>query len=155
MVKVIGFLVLLTLLFVLVACGGAKPPPDNNDTTAPTLKSVSPLDSSSNIAINTNLVFAFSEAMNQTETEGAVSSTPAITCAFRWNSAGDTLTCDPNSNLAVSTSYDITVSADAKDLAGNALATAFSSSFTTGTKALETCKFDDATTPFNNCAFGS
>lgn len=155
MVKVIGFLVLLTLPFMLVACGGANPPPDNNDTIVPSIKSVSPLDGSSTIAINTNLVFTFSETMNQPASEGAISSTPAITCAFRWNAEGDLLTCDPSNNLAVSTTYNVIVGAGAKDLAGNALANTFSFRFTTGTKALETCKFNDVTTVLNDCAFGS
>jgi hypothetical protein len=151
MVKMLGPLVLWVLPLVLVACDGTKPPP--NDTTAPTVKTVSPLDGSRTITLNTNLVFTFSEAMNQLATQEAVSSTPATSCIFSWNSQGDTLTCDPDSNLAASTTYNVVVGTSAKDLADNALANAFSFSFTTGTKALEPCKFDGTT--FNNCAFAS
>jgi hypothetical protein len=152
-IKKSGVFILWIVFLGMVACNGVKSPP--TDVTAPTVSSVNPLDGSSDIAINTTIVITFSEAMNQADSESAVSITPTIPCAFSWNTAGDVLTCDPANNLEISTPYTVTVGTSAKDLADNTLANPFSFSFTTGMKALETCKFNDANTPFNNCAFGS
>lgn len=131
----------------------ATPQAATIDTTAPTLLSTSPADGDTNIALNINLSFVFSEAMNQAVTQSALSFNPETSCDFSWNTAGDTLTCNPQSDLSSGASYTVSLSTAAQDLAGNNLATGSSLSFTTGTTTLATCTFGSAN--FNACLFGN
>src|SRR5258708_18757571 len=64
----------------------------------------------------------------------AVPRSPAVACmgGWTWNMAGTTATCVPTGDLPSTTLYSVNVSTGARDLAGNAMAAAFASSFTTG-----------------------
>ena len=103
------------------------------DTTAPTIASKSP--EGDNIPVETSIQVEFSEAMNQSATEGAFSiqitegfSTQQPAGTKSWN--GNTLIFAPDSDLAYCAIYTVTISNSAKDLCGNPL-TAVSWSFTT------------------------
>jgi hypothetical protein len=108
----------------------ARPP----DTTPPTVASVAPPNGATAVANNTSIAITFSEAMNQAATAMAITTSPAVACmgGWTWNMAGTTATCVPTADLPSNTLYSVNVSTGARDLAGNTMAAAFASSFTTG-----------------------
>ena len=135
------FMTLLLAVF-MAGCGS-----DNNgvestapapaDTTAPTVSSTNPGDTTTGVAINRTLAATFSEAMDPascttttfTLTQAATPVPGAVTCV------GKTATLDPTSDLAASTPYTATITTGVKDLAGNALAAPFTWGFTTAAGA--------------------
>ncbi|HQU91542.1 MAG TPA: Ig-like domain-containing protein, partial [Pyrinomonadaceae bacterium] len=109
------------------------------DVIAPTVVSVTPTDSATDVAVNTSPTATFNEAMdpvtiNSTSVElrdGSDNLVPAAT-----SFAGNTVTIDPNEPLSGSSTYSVTIksgSGGARDVAGNPLATDFTWSFTTTT----------------------
>ena len=118
-----------------------------NDITAPTLSSVSPTDTSTDVAISVSITATFSEAMTKatitantvdTSCSGSLqlSADDFNTCVIMSadpssDSEELTFTITPTSSLSYSTAYKATITTDAKDLAGNSLAQAYSWSFTT------------------------
>jgi len=104
------------------------------DATAPTVSSTDPADTAIDVVVNRNTTATFNEAVDPatittatfTLTQGATPVPGSVT------STGSVATLDPTSNLAVSTTYNATLTTGVKDLAGNALATPFTWSFTTG-----------------------
>ncbi|MDP3500580.1 MAG: Ig-like domain-containing protein, partial [Myxococcales bacterium] len=105
----------------------AAPP----DLTPPTVNSTSPATMSTAVPRTTNIEFNFSEPMNRMATEAALSSSPAIVCAFTWNTAGTLMVCNPNTDLNGSANYTVTLGVGARDLANNALAMPNVITFTT------------------------
>ncbi len=108
------------------------------DTTAPTVSSTVPLDAASGVALNTTVAAIFSEAMdpatiNTTNFTLAESSVAATAVTGAVTNVGTNAIFTPSSNLAASTPYKATITTAVTDLAGNALATAKTWSFTTGT----------------------
>jgi hypothetical protein len=114
------------------------------DTTAPTVSSTNPANSATGIAKNTTVAVTFSEAMN-TSTITTTTSTSCtgslqvsadnfttcvpMTSATPTATVGDTVfTMTPASALASATTYNIRVTTAAKDVAGNALASMFTTS---------------------------
>jgi hypothetical protein len=116
--------------FVWSFTTGAAP-----DTTPPTVSFVVPANAATGVAIGGNIAAAFSEAMDpltiSTATFTLKQGTTVVTGTVSY--AGVTATFNPLNNLAPSTTYTATITTGARDLAGNALATAFVWSFTTGT----------------------
>src|SRR5205807_2242586 len=104
------------------------------DTTAPTVTFTVPTNAATGVAISQKIAVAFSEAMdpltittaNFTLKQGT---TPV---AGTVSYAGVTATFTPASALAPLTAYTATITTGARDLAGNAPATDFRWSFTTG-----------------------
>ncbi|HEU5314649.1 MAG TPA: Ig-like domain-containing protein [Chloroflexota bacterium] len=92
-----------------------------------------PADGSVDVPLNVRIVVAFSEAMQQSATEGATSvrcstsalalgcSHPTATATYSWNAAGTVMTMYPG-GLQQSKGYVLQITGDAKDLAGNSLA---------------------------------
>jgi hypothetical protein len=91
------------------------------DVTPPVVNSTSPGAMSNNVPRTTNIEFNFSEPMNRTATEAAFSSVPPIACTFTWNTAATLMVCNPNTDLAGSANYTVTLGVGASDLANNAL----------------------------------
>lgn len=143
-----GFMALL--LAVLVAgCGGSDPILGGGgagikpivvvvDTTAPRLVSVDAVNGAVNVPINRAATATFSEVMAPATLTSASPSTAAGTtftvCSTATQGgacvtpvagvvtyAGNTATFKPDANLAASTWYKSTITASARDLAGNAL----------------------------------
>jgi len=114
--------------------GGEAP---TGDRVAPTVLGSSPLKGAIEVGIQSAIFVTFSEAMN----------TSTLTSeSFRVTSGGvavpgqlsyfqQTATFTPTSPLAANSPYQITVSIAATDLASNALAQAYTSSFTTSALA--------------------
>ena len=138
------------------------------DITPPTVTSVSPLNGATGISTGANIIANFSEAVN---------ASTVTTTTFQLRDAGNNLipasvstssgqiTLDPASTLAGSAVYTATITGGAsgvKDLAGNALASNYSWSFTTGAvtsqpvaiQSFNTKTGTSATSPFVNRSAG-
>ena len=112
------------------------------DTTAPTVASVTPASGTTGVLTNTTVGVTFSENM----TAGTISTSTIelrnsanalITSTVSYNATTRVATLTPSSVLGNSSTYTVRVLGGVtdprvKDLAGNALATTFTSTFTTG-----------------------
>jgi hypothetical protein len=108
---------------------------NTSDTTAPTVSSVIPANAATGIALNASVRATFSEALDSS----TVTST-TFTLAHGTTSVSGTVTYSgttaifhPTNNLAASTTYVAKITTGVKDSSGNALASNYSWSFTTGT----------------------
>jgi len=107
------------------------------DQTPPTVTAVSPVNAATGVNPNNPVTVTFSEAMDPTTINGTnitlrtTSGGTLINGSVTYNATSHVATFTPASVLASSTSYTVTVSTGVKDLAGNAMATAFQSTFTT------------------------
>jgi len=116
-----------------------------SDTTPPTVSSTSPVNGATGVSTGTTVTATFSEAMDQFTITGSTfelrDATTALVSATVTYSA-NTATLTPSSALANGATYTATVKGGAadprvKDVAGNALATNHTWSFTTA--AVTTC----------------
>jgi hypothetical protein len=82
---------------------------------------------------------AFSEAMEQTSTQGAFSLTTntgsVVSGSFSWSSDSKTMTFTPSAPLASSTRYTVTITTAARSAAGVRLASRYSLAFSPGAQA--------------------
>jgi hypothetical protein len=106
------------------------------DTIAPTVN-VSPADTATGVARDTNVTATFSEALDKGSVEAAGTftlkqGTSSVPAAVTYDPATKVATLDPSSALTSNTTYTATISTAAKDLAGNALGQEKTWSFTTG-----------------------
>ena len=109
------------------------------DTTPPTITSTSPAAGSSGAPVTGTAQATFSEAINSATVTGSsftltTSQGQAVPASVSYKGSSRTATLTPSSPLAYGTSYTATVKGGAsgvKDLAGNALASDVSWSFTT------------------------
>jgi Ice-binding-like/Bacterial Ig-like domain/Bacterial Ig-like domain (group 2) len=105
------------------------------DMTAPTVTSTNPASAATAVALNQKIAATFSKVMDSstitTTTFTLNQGTTAVLGTVSY--AGTTATFTPTANLAASTLYTATITTGAKDLAGNALASSFVWTFTTGT----------------------
>ena len=100
-----------------------------DDNIPPTITSKSP--DGADIPIDTMITVTFDEAMNQSSTEAAFSINTTVSGTFTWN--GNTMSFDPDPDLNEETTYTVTISTQAEDLAGNALENPCTWEFTTVT----------------------
>lgn len=109
------------------------------DLTAPTVTFTDPAASATSVDTLATVQVAFDETMDCatlntvtfTVTQGAVPVLGTVTCT------GPTATFTPTGALALNTAFTATITAEAKDLAGNALATAYVWNFETSRLAGE------------------
>ena len=107
------------------------------DTTPPTITGRSPTQNATDVPPDTNVTATFSEPMNaatinnSTFTLRADGATSDIAATVTYNAASMTATLNPNSDLAFSTLYHVTVSGSVRDLANNPLGSNQTWSFTT------------------------
>ena len=112
-------------------------PAGGGDTTAPTVTVTSPVAGATGVAVTANVTGSFSEAMNaSTVNSSTFTLTPGTTPVptVTYNSTGNVATLNPGADLAPGTTYTATIkggSAGVKDVAGNALATDKTWTFTT------------------------
>ena len=107
------------------------------DTTPPTVSSTSPLASASGVAVNALITASFSEPMDPltVSTASFTLACPAgtpIAGTVGYAVSGNVATFTPVSNLPASTSCTATISTGVQDVAHNAMASAYTWSFTTG-----------------------
>src|SRR5438552_1994063 len=104
------------------------------DTTAPTVSFTVPANAATGVAISQKIAVAFSAVMDPLTitpvTFTLKQGTTAVAGTVTY--AGVTATFSPASTLAPNTTHTATMTTGSRDLAGNALATDFSWSFTTG-----------------------
>ena len=125
---------------------------DIPDVVLPTVTLSDPANNVTGVAINKLIVVTFSEPMQQstvtsltyTLKQGTTSVSGAVTYT------GNAATFTPAANLDYNTIYNATVTAEAKDLAGNALASNFTFSFTTGLAPDIILPKVNSTDPLNN-----
>jgi len=100
------------------------------DTVTPKVLSSDPSGGDTLVSVNKSIVVRFSEVMDTAATRAAFSINPSVTGTFSW--IGDSvMTFAPAETLAFRRQYQVTVGTGARDLAGNNLATAWNSNFTT------------------------
>ena len=133
------------------ATGGAK------DTTVPTVTSTVPVNLATGVAIGGNIAATFSEPMNPFSINNTTFTLKQglTTVAGLVTSAGTTATFNPIANLAANTTYTATIAGGArgaKNLAGNALASNFVWTFTTGASTDTTAPTVTSTVPVNLAA---
>jgi hypothetical protein len=110
-----------------------------SDTTAPTVASRSPAPGATGVPANTTVTATFSEALDAASISTATvelrtSSGTLVGAAVAYATAGFTVTLTPTAALADLTAYTVTLRGGAtgiKDVAGNALATDVTWTFTT------------------------
>jgi len=129
----------MTLLALALAAGCGDSGGGGGGTganTAPTVRSTSPANLVTNVARNTQIAAAFSEAMSAasittttfTLTDG-VTPVPGV---VSYSPSGTTALFAPGSALVASTLYTATLTTGVKDAAGKAMAATYTWSFTTG-----------------------
>jgi len=107
------------------------------DVTPPTVSSVVPASGASAIAVSSKVTATFSESMDATTITASTftlkqgSTTVAGTVTY----SGTTATFSPAAALSGNTVYTAAVTTGVKDLSGNAMAAAYTWSFTTATPA--------------------
>lgn len=107
-----------------------------DDTTPPEVTSVVPADAASDVAVDVEIEWAFSEDIQQRDiTAGNFNivddAGAEIPGELSYNHNDYTVTFTPASNLANSTTYFVFVSGEVRDMAGNAMGDNYRSSFTT------------------------
>ena len=103
---------------------------DAVDGTAPTVTTIAPPDTATNVAVNARVRVVMSEAIDQTSVaNNSIQLTPSIAGTVALGSDQTTLTFTPALPLSPSTSYMVSVSG-LRDLAAHTMVP-FSSSFTT------------------------
>ncbi len=104
-----------------------------SDVTPPSVLSVSPVSGATGVAVSSPVTVTFSEAMDTTTVTGATFTVTAggTPVPGTVGYSGTTATFTPTGNWNYSTSYAVTVTTGAEDLAGNAIASAYTWSFTT------------------------
>jgi hypothetical protein len=107
----------------------------NSDATPPTVSSVNPEDTVSNVCLRKTVNATFSEAMDPLTITGANFTVSGATGAVSYDAARFVATFTPDFDLAGNTNYTATVTTGVKDLAGNALAANKVWTFRTGTAA--------------------
>lgn len=108
------------------------------DTTAPVVLSTSPFDTAINVPINKKINSTFSEAMDPLTISTANYSisgpgTMSVAGTVSYDAIGNIATFTPVAELAPNSTFTARITTDVRDIAGNALASSFLWSFTTGT----------------------
>ena len=106
------------------------------DTTAPTVTATSPADGATGVAASTNVTGTFSEAMDPSTITSTTFrlTTGSTTVPAAVSYTNNVATLNPTADLAANTTYTATItggSAGVKDIAGNALASTRTWTFTT------------------------
>ena len=115
---------------------GTTPPP--GDTTAPTVTGTSPAAGATGVAVAANVTGTFSEAMDPATITSATftlqAGTTTVPAAVTYSSTDRVATLNPDADLAAGTTYTATIrggTGGVKDVAGNALASDRTWTFTT------------------------
>ena len=107
------------------------------DLTPPTVTLVTPASAAVNVPLNSSVNATFSKDMDSSTITNLTFLVGGVTLpVVSYNPITRIATLQPASNLAASTLYTAAIGTEVKDLSGNALATPYSWSFTTGTGIL-------------------
>lgn len=119
---------------LLFACGGGGGGGEAaQDTTPPTVSAVSIASGASNVPTTAAVSVTFNKTMNTLTINAATFLVTAggSQVAGTISSSGDTYTFTPSGSFAAGTLHTVTITTGALDVAGNALAANFVSTFTT------------------------
>ena len=123
-----------------------------SDLNLPTVLSTDPANNAVGVALAKLVTATFSEPMDATSittfTFAVRQGSTAVAGAVTY--AGSIATFTPASALSTNKIYSVTITTGAKDMAGNALAVNFTSSFTTGDAADTAAPQVTSTNPANN-----
>ena len=121
------------------------------DTTAPTVISTNPANAATGVPLNQKIAATFSKGMDAGTITATTFTLKQGTTAVGGTVTyvGTTATFTPTANLTASTVYTATITTGAKDLAGNALASNFVWTFTTGTASNAAAPTVTSTVPLN------
>lgn len=100
------------------------------DLIAPSIILTDPLNGQVNVPLANHIIVVFSESVNQPWTQSAFQIMPYVNGAFLWSNL-TLMIFDPSGSLYCNTTYTITITTLARDLAGNCLATNYTWSFVT------------------------
>jgi hypothetical protein len=130
--------VLCCTAFLLLICAAGCSDPDKTGTnptvTPPSAASVVPLGGAAGVCPNVVVTVTFSKAMNPSTINATTFTvSPGVVGTITHDATGTIFTFTPSAPLALSTNYTATISTGATDMFGNALASNFAWSFTTGT----------------------
>ncbi|PIS44931.1 MAG: hypothetical protein COT22_07935 [Ignavibacteria bacterium CG08_land_8_20_14_0_20_37_9] len=145
------WLIPLLLVMIMTGCderiGLTSPPP----ATTPTVSSTNPANNEVAVPFNQKVTATFSEVMDSATLTTAsftlMQGTSFVSGTVSY--VGTTATFAPSTNLAPNTLYIATITTTAKNVAGNALATNYVWSYTTGAAATVTPPTVSATAPAN------
>lgn len=101
------------------------------DTTPPTVLSTSPANGAVSVPRLSAIRISFSEPMTRSATQAAIGLSPSTACTWAWNATDTGLTCSPGFSLLPQGTVTVTIGTGARDKAGNALARAYTFSFST------------------------
>jgi hypothetical protein len=123
----------------------------------PTVISTIPANAATNVSLNQIVSATFSEAMNPAtinSTTFSLTGTGGANVAglVAYAAVGNTLTFTPSANLAPSTLFTATITTGANNLAGDALASNYVWTFTTGTALTNTAPEVVSTVPANSAS---
>ncbi|UCE36812.1 MAG: VCBS repeat-containing protein [Thermoplasmata archaeon] len=116
----------------------------------PVISTTSPADDATNVALNTGISITFSEAMNRTATEGAISISPDFVWGATWSPGDTSVTLTPSENLDIETEYTITLDTTAVSTDDLNLELSYEFSFTTGSTVDTTPPTVSSTNPASN-----
>jgi hypothetical protein len=111
------------------------------DIVPPTVSTTVPINGASAVSLTTGINAVFSKAMDAATINGATfhvtvsPGSPVVAGKVVYYPATDTATFTPTGPLVPGSTYTATITTDAKDLEGNALAVDFLWSFTAGTNS--------------------
>ena len=122
------------------------------DTTAPAVSATIPVNQSTGVATNAIIAVTFTEAINASTISSAnftLTGPGGAAIAGSVHAAGNVATFTPAANLLTNSTFIATISTGVRDLAGNAMAAAYSFSFTTGAAVDTTPPTVSSTLPGN------
>ena len=127
------------------------------DITPPTVSTVSPVNGATGVSTSATVTANFSEAINASTVTGTTFQLKngANVIAASVNASSNQITLTPSAALAGSTVYTVTIKGGAsgvKDAAGNALASDYNWSFTTGTVTSQPLTIQSFTTKTGTAA---
>lgn len=128
----VPLIVALAISACVIGCGEAS---DNRDTSLPTVTATTPVDGATGVTLGGNIAVTFSEPMDPATLTASslILKQGASAIAGSVDYSGFTAHFRPSQALDPDTLYTVTLSPGASDTAGNALAEAYTWSFTTGT----------------------
>jgi len=105
-----------------------------SDTTKPSIISITPVDNSSSISVNTTIIVVFSEEVSAETLSSSTfklldNTSNSISGSFSLN--GSTVTFTPTDNLSHFRDYHVSLTSGIQDTAGNALSSASTTGFET------------------------
>jgi hypothetical protein len=152
----IRYLLLLLAVWLAPACGGDSPG-SAPDTTPPNVSFSNPANAAVGVGLNTKLTATFDKAMTASTIAAAftvqdTTAAAAVPGTATYDVTNHIVTFAPTGNLIASHAFSTTITTAVKDLAGNAMAANFISTFNTGTTSDITPPTVSSTTPSDTLA---